>query len=288
MKRKMLACLTAVCAFCLSSAVLTSCGNNSQKGSVVSKVSTKESVSTTTTTPKETSIDWQFTGEYHELKAHGFDFYFLGNMLSDGNGVIYQAQWNNGNVTYSETNLKWETITDRDGLTTFKATTHDSSATFKEATVYAEEDGSFNWEYKFTFAGGYSRTIHFLGKNKAEYANVDEWKGFVEENAGKSDKEEEPENPTKQAIVTFNGGEGNSIEFYADHTANIKAYNGAINFEYTWEIKDGVITMTSVNNPSEKITSTTADGVTTIVYAASLGGNQISLTFTCNDISALG
>ena len=49
---------------------------------------------------------------------------------------------------------------------------------------------------------------------------------------------------------------------------------------------DGVITMTSVDNSSEKITSTTADGVTTIVYTASfLGGN--SLTFTCNDISAL-
>ena len=90
----------------------------------------------------------------------------------------------------------------------------------------------------------------------------------------------------KVAIVTFEGGAGNSIEFYADNTAKIMAYGGAIDFDYTWTVADGVITMTSVDNPSEKITSTTADGVTTIVYTASfLGGN--SLTFTCSDISAL-
>ena len=283
MKRKLLACLVAACALCTTTAVLSSCGNVSKKDSDVSDVSTKDSLST-----QEISVDWQFIGEYHELMSHGFDFYFLGNMLSDGKGIVYQAQWNNGNVTYSEINLKWETVTDRDGLVTFKASTHDSSAAFKDVSMYAEDDGTFNWEYKFLFAGGYSRTTSLLGKNKAEYANIDEWKGYVEKEAGKNQKEEEPETPTKQTILTFAGENGNSIEFYSDHTANIKAYNGAINFEYTWEVKDGIITMTSVKNPSEKITSTTVDGVTTIEYSASLGGNQVKLTFTCNDISALG
>jgi len=89
----------------------------------------------------------------------------------------------------------------------------------------------------------------------------------------------------KVAIVTFEGGAGNSIEFYADGTALLSAYNGAMSFDYTWTVADGVITMTSVDNPSEKITSTTADGVTTIVYTASFIGG--SLTFTCSDISAL-
>lgn len=284
MKRKMLTCLTAVFALCTASAVLASCGKSTKTDFSASDVSTKESESLPN---KEISIDWQFTGEYHELMSHGFDFYFLGNMLSDGNGVIYQAQWNNGNVTYSETKLKWQTKTDRDGILTFEASTHNPSATFKDVSLYAEEDETFKWEYKFLFAGGYSRTIDFLGKKNAEYKNVDEWKGFVEKKAGKGDKEE-PETPTKQTILTFAGDNGNSIEFYADHTAHIKAYGGAINFEYTWEFKDGIITMTSVNDPSQKITSTTADGVTTIVYVATLGGNQISLTFTCNDISVLG
>ena len=66
------------------------------------------------------------------------------------------------------------------------------------------------------------------------------------------------------------------------HTAGRSVF-----FEYTWTCEDGVITMTSVSNPSEVITSTAEGGVTTIVYAASLGGNNVELTFTCGDISAL-
>lgn len=231
-------------------------------------------------------IEYQFTGSYDELIGNGFDFYFLGNMMSDGSGIIYHAQWFNGDVTYTEIELEWESATDRDGLTTFSASTDDSSASFTEVSIYAESDGTFNWEYKFQFMGGYSRTIDFVGTENPEYDSVDEWKAFVEENAGASGTDT-PEEPEKEAILTFAGGEGNSIEFYADKTAKIMAYGGAIDFEYNWALSDGVITMTSVDNSSEVIKSTTADGVTTIVYAASLGGNQVNLTFTCSDISAL-
>ena len=101
----------------------------------------------------------------------------------------------------------------------------------------------------------------------------------------------------KTELLAFNGDDGAKITFYSDGTAAMTAYGGAINFEYTWTCEDGVITMTSVSNPSEVITSTaeggvtitsTAEGgVTTIVYAASLGGNEITLTFTSNDIAAL-
>ena len=231
-------------------------------------------------------IEYQFTGSYDELIGNGFDFYFLGNMMSDGSGVIYHAQWFNGNITYTEIELEWNTETDRDGLTTFTASTQSASAGFKDVSIYAEADGSIKWQYTFQFMGGYSRTIDFVGTENPEYDSVDEWKAFVEENAGASGTDT-PEEPEKEAILTFAGGEGNSIEFYADKTAKIIAYGGAIDFEYTWDVADGVITMTSVSDPSEVIKSTTADGVTTIVYAASLGGNQVNLTFTCSDISAL-
>lgn len=231
-------------------------------------------------------IEYQFTGSYDELIDNGFDFYFLGNMMSDGTGTIYHAQWFNGDITYTEIELEWNTETDRDGLTTFTASTQSASAGFKDVSIYAEADGSIKWQYTFQFMGGYSRTIDFIGTKKIEYNTVDAWKQFVEKNAGSSGSET-PEVPEKEAIVTFSDGEGNSIEFYADNTAKIIAYGGAINFEYTWALSDGVITLTSVSDPSEVITSTTADGVTTIVYAASLGGNQVNLTFTCSDISAL-
>lgn len=268
MKKKFLTCLVAACALCTSAALLGGCDGGPDPDPDEGK-----------------TIEWQFTGAYHELLNNGFDFYFLGNMMSDGSGIIYHAQWSNDAVTYTEIEVEWESATDRDGLTTFSASTDDSSAGFTEVSIYAESDGTFNWEYKFLFAGGYSRTIDFVGTENPEYDSVDEWKAFVQEDAGTSGTGT-PEEPEKEAILTFAGGAGNSIEFYADGTAVISAYNGAMNFDYTWKIADGVITMTSVANPSEKITSTTVDGVTNIVYTASfLGGN--SITFTCNDISAL-
>lgn len=279
MKKKFLACLAAVCALCTSAALLGGCGGGSDPDP-------DEEGKNPGGTPSETTIEWQFTGDYHELLNNGFDFYFLGNMMSDGSGVIYHAQWFNGNITYTEIELEWNTETDRDGLTTFTASTQSASAGFKDVSIYAEADGSIKWQYTFQFMGGYSRTIDFVGTENPEYDSVDEWKAFVEENAGASGTDT-PEEPEKEAILTFAGGEGNSIEFYADKTAKIIAYGGAIDFEYTWDVADGVITMTSVSDPSEVIKSTTADGVTTIVYAASLGGNQVNLTFTCSDISAL-
>lgn len=278
MKRKLIACLAAGMALCTAAALFAGCSDeDAEKGP-----DDGDKPGGTT----QTDIEWQFTGSYDELIGNGFDFYFLGNMMSDGTGTIYHAQWFNGNITYTEIELEWESTTDRDGLTTFAASTDDASAGFTEISLYAEADGTFNWEYKFFFAGGYSRTIDFVGTENPEYDSVDDWKAFVEEDAGTSGTDT-PEEPEKEAILTFAGGEGNSIEFYSDNTANIKAYGGAINFEYTWVLSDGVITMTSVSNPSEKITSSTVDGVTTIEYVASLGGNQVELTFTCADISAL-
>ena len=277
MKKKLLACLAAVCVLCTSAALLGGCGGGSDPDPDEGK--------NPGGTPSETTIEWQFTGDYHELLNNGFDFYFLGNMMSDGSGIIYHAQWFNGNITYTEIELEWNSETDRDGLTTFTASTKSASAGFKDVSIYAEADGSIKWQYTFQFMGGYSRTIDFIGTKKIEYNTVDEWKQFVEKNAGSSGSET-PEVPEKDAIVTFSGGEGNSIEFYADGTAKIKAYGGQMTFDYTWTIENGVITMASKEKPSETITSTTKDGVTTIVYTAEfLGGN--SLTFTCNDISAL-
>lgn len=274
MKKKLLACLTAACAMCTAAALFAGCSED--------KNPEKEPEPAP---PTETTIEYQFTGSYDELIGNGFDFYFLGNMMSDGSGIIYHAQWFNGNITYTEIELEWNTETDRDGLTTFTASTQSASAGFKDVSIYAEADGSIKWQYTFQFMGGYSRTIDFIGTKKIEYNTVDEWKQFVEKNAGSSGSET-PEVPEKDAIVTFSGGEGNSIEFYADGTAKIKAYGGQMTFDYTWTIENGVITMASKEKPSETITSTTKDGVTTIVYTAEfLGGN--SLTFTCNDISAL-
>ena len=276
MKKKFLACMVAACAVCASAALFAGCGEEEKEPGGGPEGSGDGPA----------KVEWQFTGEYHGLIGNGFDFFLLGQMYEGGEGEIYLATWNNGNVAYEVTELAWEEATDRDGLTTFSVSTEDPDATFTETSLYAESDGSVEWEYKFEFAGGYSRTVTFTGTKEAEYDSLDAWKTYVTENGGKAEVPE-PDVPEKDAILTFAGGEGNSIEFYANGTAKISAYGGAIGFEYTWTCEDGVITMTSVSNPSEVITSTAEGGVTTIVYAASLGGNNVELTFTCGDISAL-
>ena len=268
--KKLIACLAVVIALCCMAAFAAGCNNKGEE---------KENGGSAT-------VSLQFTGSYHELINQGFDFYFLGNMMSDGSGTITHAQWRNNTVQYSEIVVEWEKTTDRDGLTQFTASTSDSSAGFTDVQIYAESDGSFVWEYKFLFMGGYSRTIDFTGTDDPKYATVDAWKAFVEKDAG-TKVPAVPVEPEKKAIVTFDGGEGNFVEFYDDNTALIKAYGGNIKFDYTWALKDGVITLTSVANPSETIVSTTENGVTTLKYSANLAGNQVELTFTCSDISAL-
>lgn len=90
------------------------------------------------------------------------------------------------------------------------------------------------------------------------------------------------------AIVTFETAEKDaSVEFYADKTAKIIAFGGKVKFDYTWTISGDVISLQSVAAPDEApIVSTSANGVTTLVYTATFAGNKV-LTFTCNDISAL-
>ena len=156
MKKKLLACLTAACAMCTAAALFAGCSED--------KNPEKEPEPAP---PTETTIEWQFTGDYHELLNNGFDFYFLGNMMSDGSGVIYHAQWFNGNITYTEIELEWNSETDRDGLTTFTASTKSASAGFKDVSIYAEADGSIKWQYTFQFMGGYSRTIDFIEIGRA-------------------------------------------------------------------------------------------------------------------------
>ena len=141
-KTKLFACLAAACVTLSSAAVIAACGEpDDGKGPGGSG---------------QAATEWQFTGVYHDLMDNGFDFYFLGNMYEGGEGVIYHAQWNSDKVTYTEIEVEWESATDRDGLTTFNASTDDASAAFTEVSLYAESDGSFVWEYKFIFAGGYS------------------------------------------------------------------------------------------------------------------------------------
>ena len=360
---KALGTVAAACAVLAMGAAFVACGNNTDEKKPEPK-------------PK-TTISWQATGCYDELRAVFSSFDFMGNLMSDGTGTIYRYEKSDELI---ETPIKWKVETDRDGLTML--TLDDKIEDPFEA--YLDEDtNTFEIQYRFAFSGSYHREVMLTISNTVKYDSTEKFKAAADERRSKLDDEEKPgdtktavvtmtgsqdgqklefyadntaklfinanygfdytwgidngavkiksvanaaEEPivstesngkismsysatmggntinivftcddisaltataTKTAVVTFNGDNGNKIEFYADNTAKILAYGGSINFDYTWAVADGVITMTSVNNPNETINSTSEGGVVTIVYAANMGGHAINLTFTCNDISAL-
>lgn len=263
---KALTCLTVACTAIASIAAFTACNNDKPDDPDKDK--------------QETTISYQCTGFTDELRSSFSSFDFLGNLLSDGTGIIYRYE---KSETLVETPVTWKVETDRDGLTQL---TLDDKIEDPFEVYIDEETDTFELEYRFAFAGSYHRNVTLTISKEIKYDTTAKFITAANERRAKLGEEKPEPTPEKTAIVTFNGGDGNSIEFYEDKTAKLSAFSGQMNFEYTWTLDGEVITMTSVSNPSEKMTSTTEDDTVKFVYTASFLQAQ-SITFTCNDISAL-
>ena len=228
----------------------------------------------------EITVSRQATGYYDELRSSYGSFDFMGNLMSDGTGTIYRYE---KTETPIETPVTWKVETDRDGLTVL--TLDDKIEDPFEA--YLDEDtNTFEIQYRFAFAGSYHREVMLTISSKVTYDSVEQFKAAADARRAKLADEEKP--AEKTAIVTMTGsGDGQKLEFYEDKTAKL-FINATYGFDYTWEVKDGAVTIKSKGNASEApMTSVESNGVISISYSASMGGNDIDITFTCNDIGAL-
>ena len=263
---KALTCLSIACAVTASAAAFAACGGD-DKGD--DKGGNKT----------QTTVSYQCLGFTDELVSSFSSFDFMGNLLSDGTGTIYRYE--KTGTTPVETSVTWKVEQDRDGLTMLTLD-DDIEDPFE---VYMDEDTqAFELEYRFAFAGTYHRNVKLTVSSKVTYNSVDDFKKASDERR----KNIKPINPDdkKEAVVTFDGGEGNSIEFYADNTAKISAFGGQMKFDYTWKLENDVITLTSKDNPSETMASVKEGNTYKFSYSASFLGGQ-TLTFTCDDISKL-
>lgn len=239
----------------------------------------------------EVSSKLQFTGGYHDLRSFNMDFFILADMLSDGKGTIYLANYMGDpeNISYSGIAVEWNVETDRDGLVTFNASTNDPNATFDDVSIYQESDGTFIWEYNFTFAGGYNRTTNLVGTEDIKYT-LDSWKEYVKANAsGSGEDKPEPEEPGENtAKYIFNGFEviqvssgnavanmGISVTLSSDGTAKADrgyAAGGSIAFVYSseegsWKAnEDGTLTVTFGD---KTYTAVNKDGTYSFTYETS-------------------
>ena len=76
MKRKLIACLAAGMALCTAVALFAGCSD----GNPEKQPDDGDTPGGTT----EATVEWQFTGTYHDLMKNGFDFYFD----ADTNSII--------------------------------------------------------------------------------------------------------------------------------------------------------------------------------------------------------
>ncbi len=263
---KAITCLSVACAVTASAAALAACGDD------------KDDDKGGNQTPA--TVSYQCLGYTDELASSFSSFDFMGNLLSDGTGTIYRYEHTGS--TPEKTPVTWKVEKDRDGLTML---TLDDDIEDPFEVYMDDETKTFELEYRFAFAGSYHRNVKLTVEEKVTYNTVDEFKKAADERR-KNIKPSTPDPGKKEAVVTFAGGEGNSIEFYADNTAVLSAFGGQMKFNYTWAIAEDVITLTSKDNPSETMVSVKEDNTYKFSYSASFLQGQ-TLTFTCNDISKL-
>lgn len=206
---------------------------------------------------------------------------------------------NPDNIGYGEIAVEWSVETDRDGLTIFNAKTDDSNATFSKVSLYQESDGSFIWEYNFTFAGGYNRTTNLTGSETITYT-LDSWKDYVKENVKGEDKSEEPDTPVGESSYTFTGLEiiqvstgktlsnmGIKVTLNADGTAKAeRGYAAGGNIAYVYSSEEGswtkegdVLTITFGDNT---YTAEKKDGAYSFTYkTSSAEEGEMTALVTC-------
>ncbi|MDY3209289.1 MAG: hypothetical protein SOX24_02445 [Candidatus Enterosoma sp.] len=255
--------IRSIVVLALSALTLASCGGNAQSASASSVGENQNTPSTiaepASSTQEEVTLSYQFLGNYYQIASQYAAFDFLGNLNSDGTGILYKltSHADKTQDTLDESKVTWRVEEDRDGIKTM---------TFKEKTSGTQEayetDGKFTLALKFTFAGSYSRTIDFVGSSTIQYQTVDEWRTAVEGKAyeGKEDGgDDSKDDDTKTASYTFSAAEvivdatstainncAAECVLYEDGTATARdgyAMNGTIYSDYvkeegTWKAND--------------------------------------------------
>ncbi len=267
---------------------LTGCGNNSGKASITesSTIAPVPSVSETTPTAtekQEITTKYQFATSYDELLSFGFVYDFLFNFQSDNHAQIYI--YNNAgkeNEDCKTINATWKekTVDGEKCLELNDKINPDGKYTIYEASgTYTIED------YYFTFAGSYSRKVNVPGSATIEYATVDAWKNAAKERVSKLTfgSPEQGGEEEKTELASFTSG-SSTLVFNSDKSGELNGFGGQVKESFTWEVKDGVLTIGGDN--AAKFTLTKNENSTyNIEYKVT---DAVSIKFENLDCTALG
>ena len=89
-----------------------------------------------------------------------------------------------------------------------------------------------------------------------------------------------------ETLATFAGDNNGTIALLEDGTGTMSPM-GYFNVAVTWTYSDGKLVITDAQNASKSYTATIEGTKATVTYSDTLAGNELTETFTCDDISAL-
>ena len=176
----------------LASSLLVACGSSNPTSSATGQssatgLSTQESSATglsSSASSEAVKTLYQIGASYEELYDMFGAFEFYGLMDSAGNGTLYKAL-----IQSSGENMN-KAVVDEEATVTFKyKVVDDDGIETLEASIggqrysgYKNKAGAFVLkDYKFPFAGGYSRQVDLLVSETVEYASKDAWVEAVNE-----------------------------------------------------------------------------------------------------------
>lgn len=174
---------TLVLSAVLAAGLLAACGgetSTSQKPAETTPASASASVSSE---PEQVRPVYQIYASYEELYDQFGAFEFYGLLNSDGSGSLYKAlvqnSGENKNLPQTEetpANIKYK-VEEDEGIESLVA-----SIDGTKFSGYKNKDGNFVLQnYKFPFAGGYSRTVDLIVSATIQYNDVDAWEAAVVE-----------------------------------------------------------------------------------------------------------
>ena len=172
----------------LASSLLVACGSNSStpasSANPAASSAAPASSSVAPSSSEAVKTVYQIGASYEELYDMFGAFEFYGLMDSAGNGTLYKAL-----VQSSGENMN-KAVVDNDATATFKYKVVDDEGILSlEASIggqrytgYKNKSGDFVLkDYKFPFAGGYSRQVDLIVSETVQYQTKDAWIESVNE-----------------------------------------------------------------------------------------------------------
>lgn len=96
------------------------------------------------------------------------------------------------------------------------------------------------------------------------------------------------ETEENKKVAEFVSADGSStLTLFSDKTAKLVAYGGMLKPTFNWKYENNKLTFVDAQNPQKKMEATIEGNKAKVTYKDNLGGNEIVIELSCEDISSI-